>query len=494
VSCCSAPSEEDLELEQELAKLKHRPEVADQKSVKPFAFLTKDKTKRTAEEERRQQKLQEEYGSQLHAECKSPKVDVANLRRIVSTCPDAVRHPTPCHKEYALHLLCKNKKTTPEMVHYIAYEWPMAARHASNNDASLPLHYACESQLPFSVIKYILDLYEQANSIPNEMGMWPIHLACFHECDAVTIDYMLQLHPDKHLTQKRTKGGVLPLHLAAEFPKLSVLEVLVECDPKTLQETCPEGNTPLHLACANDASFESIEYLTKSYKPAIAVANNRGDLPLHVALKEQTTASSSSSNKSKSSKKKRNNNKLRVITYLVENHWNATVTINRNGNLPIHIACGNKAGLKLIEYLVGVSPDSLKRQTTGTGLTPLHVACQVKASLKVITYLVHQWKDALQIPTHETGQLPIHVACQKQCPLPVVQFLVRRWPDCLKKLDAEGKTPAVTAAAAQDDDDEQDDESEYEEVVKWIRAVAAGKLPIQPSLREQLSSRQFSFR
>ena len=463
-----------MELQQEIAKLKHRPTIANRKTMQPIEIVRNgpsptllrgtDEGLPSITNVRRQQ-LQTEYGQQLHQECKSPKIDVLNLRRIVSTNPDSVRYPSSAKNEYALHILCQNKKTTPEMVYLIATEFRLAARHADNT-GSMPLHHACESRLPYNVIQYVMELYEGANNIPNDLGMWPIHIACLHECHADVIRHMLKVHPQ--LLKKRTKCGRLAIHLAADFPKRSIFEPFVEINTNILQEVDrEEGNTTLHIACENNASFDCIEHLCYGYLPAMTMANHKGDLPLHMVLKDP---------------KHKPKTKLKIVTHLVQSHWNATNTPNRNGNLPIHIACGNKASLKIIEYLGGVNPESLKAQTTKYGMTPLHVACQVKSSTKVITYLIGQYKAALVIPTQHKGQLPIHLAASKRAKLDVIKLLARRSPDSLERKDHNGKTPSNLAAEAisaeEDDEEHYPNKKKDEEMLEWLSNVTSGNLPL----------------
>jgi ankyrin repeat protein len=136
--------------------------------------------------------------------------------------------------------------------------------------------------------------------------------------------------------------------------------------------------------------------------------------------------------------------------------------------MPLHIACGTKAPLKRIQYLVEQSPDSLKR-STDEGMVALHVACQVKASFKTISFLVDSWKKGVQQASFD-GRLPLHVACEKQLNLESIQYLLRAWPESISQKDNMGQTPLdkakMTTSSSSLTDRNPDDEG-----IRWLEEV-----------------------
>mmetsp|Transcript_9114 Transcript_9114/g.10529 ORF Transcript_9114/g.10529 Transcript_9114/m.10529 type:complete len:119 (+) Transcript_9114:78-434(+) len=71
------------------------------------------------------------------------------------------------------------------------------------------------------------------------------------------------------------------LHEASRVkPPLQVVSDLIHYDRNVLSEVDEKGQTPLHIAAANDASFEVIEYLMHEFPEAAGMCDHRGKGPL----------------------------------------------------------------------------------------------------------------------------------------------------------------------------------------------------------------------
>jgi hypothetical protein len=97
----------------------------------------------------------------------------------------------------------------------------------------------------------------------------------------------------------------------------------------------------------------------------------------------------------------------------------------------------------VIEYLVDRWGEAVK-SADSDGDLPLHIACEEKAPLKVVRFLVEQWSEAIKTANHN-GCLPLHHACSSTVPFDVVEFLVKEWPEAIKIMDGE-QSSAVGAA------------------------------------------------
>ena len=187
--------------------------------------------------------------------------------------------------------------------------------------------------------------------------------------------------------------------------------------------------------------------------------NGKGELPLHLACKYYNHHEQSKT-------------ALKILKFLVSEAPKSVTANNWNGNLPIHIAIGNRAGLKAIQYLHAQYPDSIKR-STDEGLVGLHVACQVKSSLKVIQFLVEKWKGGLEATTND-GRLPLHIACDKHLSLETIQFLVQQLAsflsvteaECLDIKDSKQQTSLDKAKAAA--------KNGNSPIVQWMEQVIRG--------------------
>ena len=71
------------------------------------------------------------------------------------------------------------------------------------------------------------------------------------------------------------------LHEASRAkPPLQVISDLIYYDRNVLGEVDKNGQTPLHIATANNASFKVIEYLTNEFPGAAGMCDHCGKVPL----------------------------------------------------------------------------------------------------------------------------------------------------------------------------------------------------------------------
>ena len=103
---------------------------------------------------------------------------------------------------------------------------------------------------------------------------------------------------------------------------------------------------------------------------------------------------------------------------------------DKEGRLPLHIACRNKVSLEVIRYLVDQCPDSLMVKEK-EGRLPLYIAWKNNASLEIIYYLVQQYPNSVMVNEND-GSLP---------PLELIQCMVEQNPEFLKAKDKEGRLP-----------------------------------------------------
>jgi hypothetical protein len=74
------------------------------------------------------------------------------------------------------------------------------------------------------------------------------------------------------------------------------MELATKGNAHLLREPDEDGNLPLHIAAANRKftddkreRFNSVAYLVSEYPQAAAVRNNKGELPLHLAIRSGKT-------------------------------------------------------------------------------------------------------------------------------------------------------------------------------------------------------------
>ena len=144
-----------------------------------------------------------------------------------------------------------------------------------------------------------------------------------------------------------------------------------------------KGELPLHLACK--WTLELVKLVSNCDINSQTVD---GNTPLHVACKE---------------------NKLDIVKYLtVTKKCDANVQ-NQKGELPLHIATTNGN----LEMAILVCNCNMNAVTTA-GDTPLHLALSSYHEI-LVRFLISKGIFHLKIPNNE-GKLPLHIACETHTP------------------------------------------------------------------------------
>lgn len=104
--------------------------------------------------------------------------------------------------------------------------------------------------------------------------------------DADVVSFLVKKYPGG--AKKTDKDGLTALHLACDADggtKLSVIERLVGAYPDACSRRDKrDGSTPLLLAVARNASVNVLKILIKANRGQLSTTDDRGRLPLHVAV------------------------------------------------------------------------------------------------------------------------------------------------------------------------------------------------------------------
>jgi len=174
-----------------------------------------------------------------------------------------------------------------------------AALDATDCDGKLPLHraaaaitYSESSETATrarSAICNLLELSPEAAGHADNFGCLPLHLVAQHGSQW---DYQVQSLYDANPAAAQNRTGVkllnrLPLHMAASNPssEFSMIDTLVQKNPRGATQADRKGNYALHLACAAGLSWASINSIYKAYPDAIqrAEESERGWTALQIA-------------------------------------------------------------------------------------------------------------------------------------------------------------------------------------------------------------------
>ena len=195
---------------------------------------------------------------------------------------NAINSSDPCCVTY-LHDELKVLEPSIEIVRCLV-ESNGALLITPNESGSIALHIACaniENILP-ELLAYLIE-----QSLPlggslattNRYGMLPIHKAVgafTTKNSLLKIRTLVEGNPSCLLAQ--SLDGQLPLHIALNSPKLytvTLIDVLVELEPKALKVADKYGHYPLHKAAGKTRIDAGIVGILLEGAPEVATLKDR---------------------------------------------------------------------------------------------------------------------------------------------------------------------------------------------------------------------------
>ena len=277
----------------------------------------------------------------------------------------------------------------------------LSRRHESKRYMDSPEAMSSEEQHDSEEEQIALDLFDAMDS-----GSWKMLferlMSLKESSDDERIARVLQI-PD-------TENKSTLLHTAVWKAPPALTKVLMDIIASTVDPTSiylstdADGNTPLHLCCANlpitnDGSVDVsvLKRLAKAAPHALLLANDFGDTPTHMLVSSPTCCN-------------------------VEDDK--------------EVAVAEEA----VTFLLALDEDICRLQD-GTGALPLHVAIGCGANEVVLMKLLEA-APTVATAKDECGMLPIHyVAAHGKTPLAVVDFLMEAHPESYTEVTVNGDTP-----------------------------------------------------
>jgi ankyrin repeat protein len=314
----------------------------------------------------------------VHLACRHAAPATA-VRLLLDALPEAIRS-TNAAGNLPLHEAClahsSNTGVSLEVVHACVDAWSKAPschddddneeageawtpdRFASgmavaNVEGDTPLHLACWLNAPVDVLTYLLSLWPRAICIKNRSGQTPLQRAS-KPCRGVPAHETLQF-----LRQQLTDRFFNVCQKA--YPSLDHLKEVLQAYPQVVQET-KNGAWPIHsLLQAEHLSLEAVVLLVTAWPASLLCSDQYGANPLHLTCQ-----------------------RLPPVTH--ENHGVTAATVDylirpetvrgsdRQGNLPLHTACGNPYTTQaLLDRLLYAWPESVV-EVNQAGELPWQVA------------------------------------------------------------------------------------------------------------------------
>jgi ankyrin repeat protein len=207
--------------------------------------------------------------------------------------------------------------------------------------------------------------------------------------------------------EAKNRYGETPLHWASRNGHVRVFQALLDHGADIEAKDMYDW-TPLHWACSYNDHLPVVKALVSSGANVLA-ANNFGELPIYFAVSR---------------------GKSEVSKYLLQHYYATTRRLPLHELLkdltwigdpyssvapPLryafhHNVLGTDDVVEILEFLVSQNPDSLTSRDRD-GSVPLHVACRRGASFTIVQSLVNLYKASVKSVTPQ-GDLPLFLACE----------------------------------------------------------------------------------
>ena len=287
-----------------------------------------------------------------------------------------------------------------------------------------PLSRACESAAHIDIVRVLIATSSESATMGRVNGRLPLHLVCTTPNTSLDVfNIVYQAHEAAISIPDR--DGWLPLHLCMYHDcTLDIIRRCLQLHPTSASTADVDGQLPLHLALRHGRPLSTIEAIMDAYPEAIAVPDNEGNCPLHTVCFAAATTT------------------LDVVTYILKADGEVAKRKNRQGRLPLHLACDGGANVLFIRLLLDSYPLSVKEKDMN-GRSPLSAACERLLPLDVVTALLDAWPGAAR-ERNANGLLPLHVACCHNASVEVVRLLLGAYGE--GSLDVVGgKLPIIIA-------------------------------------------------
>lgn len=310
----------------------------------------------------------------LHPE-QARELDKWDLRRprIEEVCPNTTVNHEKNHQT-ALHLAASSNaggEAGKTVIVSLLSLYREAAQEQDGIDGSLPLHRMVENQFKdwpnHSAILY--HFYPRAVQIPDHNGKLPLHRAA-----SAASHYGIDSDEDR-----------------------SVIIQLVRSYPQAASISDESGCLPLHIAVMKSKTWDdNVEAIYNSNRNAVQVRagmswNQR--LPIHMAASNVLSRES-------------------LVQRLIQLHPRGASQEDRQGMLPLHLACEQGKDWAGTKYIYEAHPNAVRQpEHNSRGWYCLHMAAACPNSDgELIAKITEYYPEAASIPDSE-GRYPLHLAC-----------------------------------------------------------------------------------
>eukprot|EP00956_Cyclotella_meneghiniana_P003015 scaffold3715_cov60-Cyclotella_meneghiniana.AAC.3 len=294
--------------------------------------------------------------------------------------------------ETLLHLAVYEGRS-PEFCR-VLHELDITLVKTTNDYGMLPIHRCYDVE----VAKYLFNVYPESINLPDSTGRYPIHyFATTDRRVKGSNDQLLQLltfllKHDNGAVSTPSIYGELPLYNACLGSAcwgrgLAFVKLLFDAHPDAIFVQDGHGLTPMELARSNNQA-DVVHFLETQLRFHRRSQDDQdpdinGQLPLHRVLESEDVS-------------------LGAIKLMVGAHRASVAVADNRGCIPLHYAC-RIGDLNIVKYLVEGNEYALQIRNS-LGEFPLHVACR-HGRCNVINYILE--KSNLGVSVVNAKKLPI---------------------------------------------------------------------------------------
>jgi ankyrin repeat protein len=240
-----------------------------------------------------------------------------------------------------------------------------------------------------------------------------------HKGDWVILkEILLQLKEDEFAIgaalTKLNKKKSTPVHVAVWKAPPALVKLMFELISDSLEEdlfllTNREGNTILHLACANldvdhtgKVDLTIIKRLVRGGPDAMAMQNNDGDTPLHLLVATPLCHRDQAKLVATAAKD--------IVTAFLKLNDDPLLMQDAARATPFHVAIAHKAHERIITRMIDFDPNGIQAAIPDErGMLPLHyIAAFGHVSCEIVKRLIQTYPTSILSVTDD-GDTPLHI-------------------------------------------------------------------------------------
>jgi hypothetical protein len=277
-----------------------------------------------------------------------------------------------------LHALLWNRRSSIQDALMMMETYPAALQHP-NLLGYLPLHIECSNKCRSSVISKCIELYPESISMTNVKGYLPLHLMLWCEF-SLADDVLMMIKKYPAALEHRNLEEDTAILIECRFHSRSiVISKCVELYPASLSMTDNWGHLPLHRLLCNEVnklpSIDDALMLINKHRASLEHRNNSGQLPLHMECMCK--------------------GRLTILSKCIELYPEALAVTNEKEDLPLHCLLSNRASsIDAALMVIKKYSAALKHQNRKSQL-PLLIECYNQCRPDVMSTCIELYPEAL---------------------------------------------------------------------------------------------------